>query len=251
MTKEAIVDRIHRLLALSNSSNANEAAAAAAQAQKLMERHAISEAMLEAESPEKPEPIENTVLYSSGHAVKKWKNWLSYTVCELNQCKSYRSRGTLRIIGRKSDADTVKYLYLYLVNEIERLSKKECWIGGSQGIVWKNNFCVGACQEVMKRMKEAAAETRREMQQEARAKNGNGGGTALLCLRNALVRLDQRKADVETWASEYLNLRTTNARSSGRVDLDGLQAGMRAGRNIPLGSGPGLPSKGSGGELPQ
>lgn len=57
--EEAVLERIRKLLALSDSSNPNEAAAALARAQKLMQMHGISDKELSVASVSEEECLLN------------------------------------------------------------------------------------------------------------------------------------------------------------------------------------------------
>ena len=60
MNIDQAIDRARKLFALSTSDNPHEAASAAAKAQEILDRHDISQAMLEADADDDTdEPVEN------------------------------------------------------------------------------------------------------------------------------------------------------------------------------------------------
>ncbi len=149
-----IVDRIRKLLELSkHNTNVNEAASAAALAARLMAQHAIEAADLEAADPSAAvEGLTHETLYDDGGARLPWWRWvLADALCRANGCKGYgQGGGRLGIIGRASNAQTVRYLFGYLVLEIERLCSEiasvECPPGAGSGYArtWRNSFRLGA-----------------------------------------------------------------------------------------------------------
>ena len=60
MSTAAIIEKVQKLLALSQSQNANEAAAAAAAANKLIDQYRLSESDLEVQG-QAEEPVEEAV----------------------------------------------------------------------------------------------------------------------------------------------------------------------------------------------
>ena len=229
--EEKIIDRVRKLLELGRSDNVNESAVAMAAAQKLMERHNISELMLETKAAP-DEPIEDDVLNDSNGQISKWKGTLGVVLCDCNQCVCYRSGGKLRIVGKVNDAATARYLFLYIVREIERLSWREFEARGNPGRTWRNNFCLGASRTVRERLKDAAQQVRAEMRKEAYDSDTLGNGKAIVLVNNAIVKLDQRHKDVVQW-TERLHLRHISSAKT-RFDYDGYSAGQRAGKEIDL-----------------
>jgi hypothetical protein len=250
MAEEKILDRVRKLLELSKSSNVNESAAAFAQAQKLMSRHNISSLMLETPG-EVDEPVGHELLYADGR-LAMWMGSLAVGMCGVNQCSPYRAGGSnqLWIVGRTSDAQTVRYLYSYVVNEIKRLCQRESDLRGNPGVQWRNDFCIGAANVVVERLKEAARQARAEMRQEADASDTLGNGVALVRVNSALARIDERRAEVDQWLKKNLKLKKSHYYRYGH-NADGRMAGRRAGERIDLnGASKGLGS-GSRGQLTQ
>lgn len=244
---EAAVDRVRKLLALSESGNANEAAAAAAAAQRLMEQHGIDAAMLDVDEDAEPdEPVDEHHVGDEGRRVAMWRNALSYALASANGCKSVlrkqrRGPTKLVLIGRASDAAVVRYMYQYLTSEIDRLCDAEAHSRGRAGKTWRNSFRLGAVDVITERLEEAKQAARDERRAEA------GGGAALVRVDKAIARLDARLSEAEAWAKHNLRLRK-GGRSRWRQDPEAYAAGGEAGKRIRLDrGGPGLPSSGSGG----
>lgn len=235
--RERKLDQVRKLLELSkDNANVNEASAAAAQAQRLMSKHSITEAMLDV-SPDEDEDIEVDTLHKHGsNSLPSWKGQLGVVMAEVNQCVCYRSGSELRIIGRPSDANTVRYLFSYVVREVDRLTKQESNLRGNPGRTWCNNFRLGAVTEINRRLREAEKEARASMKQEADASDTMGTGVALVRVNNALQKLDDRSAAAQQYGKKKLKLRS-GGRSSSRFDAGARAAGKRAGASINLNGG--------------
>lgn len=234
MTDTKILDRIKKLLALAHgNANANEAASAAAAAQDLMSRHAIDSMMLETAASDE-EPIETETLWVEGKRTSTWRWRLAATLCRVNQCKAYYSYGKteIRIIGKTSDAQTVRYFFTYLVREIERLCDEEIDLRGSMGKTWCNNFKIGVVDTINSRLVEADLKAREAMKKEA----GSGNGTALAVVNTAIAKVDKAREAIELYGKQRLNLKPLSG-SSARLDEDARAAGRLAGKRINLDRG--------------
>lgn len=126
-----IIDRITKLLALSKSSNVHEAATAAARAAELMLQYKLDAADLEIAAGEREAPEAVTEETLEGDAGRRkatsWRGALAHVLGEAFNAKSYSVWGSnkIQIIGRPSDIQTVRYLFAYLGNEIERLCDRD------------------------------------------------------------------------------------------------------------------------------
>ncbi len=240
MDQDRVIDKVKKLLRLSTSDNVNEAAAAAARAQSLMDEHRIDQAMFDVgdDGDEPAETDEQVTDHDKdpvevGRSIASWKAQLLMAVCGANACKCYRGYQAfegryvrnLCIIGRPSDVAMVKHLYAYLSHEIERLCQHE---NRGNGRTWMNSFRLGAVSEVSRRLRLTA-----KAAQEGKRKALGGNTKALAVLDRALVRIEQRSADVEKWAKDNMNLRSRSGSRTNR-DWSGYEAGKEAGRSINL-----------------
>ena len=132
MSRDSVMKKIANLLKLADP-NRNpdefEVAAAAAKAQELMDRHNIESIALdmdgEVKTPE--EPILNFGQMPEGDLDKvyavhgRWPITLASWISKLNGCKIYTSWNRqkfykgIQIIGRPSNAETVRYLYAWQI----------------------------------------------------------------------------------------------------------------------------------------
>lgn len=239
-----------KLLKLAEHANTSpeEAAVAASKAQEIMTRFKI-EHIVAQESQVTPEPEEEIEdfakkgahLYNDGgQKVSGWLNRLAVVLSKANQCKVYtswtppklgrRASATIEIIGRPSDAETVRYMFGYLSNEVERLTKIH---GKGCGRTWCNNFRLGIVDAVSERLKAQRKTTEEELRKQAEA----GSTMALVKVDNALAVLDRRLQEAEDFAEETLNLRKTYSRAT--FDPSAREAGRNAGKNISLGGAKG------------
>lgn len=223
------------LLRKAECDNPHEAAAFAAKAQEILDRYDIEAASLDLEhkehDPINDEPIEDFYRKGSpldtGKRLAAWKGRLAMTIARYNACKVYRSGGNLALIGRASDAETVRYLYAFLTKETDRLCNRD---GRGMGTVWRNNFRIGVVEAVSETFKAQRELVRKRVRREAEDKGGN----ALVLVNNAIAKVDNRRAEVARWTRE--NIRLVSGRGgSARYSNSGRSAGRKAGAEINVG----------------
>ena len=156
----SLLDKVRKLLALKQSSNAHEAANAAAAAERLIAEHGLSEAELgdvECEIGMDDEPLDR------GTRTTLWKNNLFAQLLQLHGCRGvYRRRGvrggkgtrgatvySLHAVGRQDDIATVRFLAEWLVHEINRLAALQA--GGRLG---RQSYRAGCVHGVISAMEE-------------------------------------------------------------------------------------------------
>ena len=121
MTRERVIERVRKLLALSNSSNEHEAALAAAHAQRLLAEHnlAISELEMREEGAGEAE------LYVA-KTVPKWLSSLFAVVANAFDCLAIvvnsTDAGRLRFIGVGEDPAVAVCTLQFLMQELRRLA---------------------------------------------------------------------------------------------------------------------------------
>jgi hypothetical protein len=164
---QKIIDKIVKLRALAQSDNLNEANAAAAAAAKLIAEYRIAEADLDIgqECQEKAERHSDP-LCTFGQRITYWRGHLAHGIAKIHGCSTiYNSRRNpfgdyeqiVEIFGRKSDVDTVRYLFAWLVAEITRLCERH---GKGQGKAWRTSYCTGAVAGVLEAMRGAETTAR-------------------------------------------------------------------------------------------
>lgn len=241
MTQAEALAKVRKLLRLGESTNVHEAALAMARAQEIMERYRIEQSMLSLETPgseEPDEPIEDfgnkDAELDAGLLRRQWKISLASHLARHNQCRIYLSRKwraqkshhTIELVGRPTDADTVRYLFGYICRELERLVAEA---GKGCGKTWRANFLLGGVQCVGDRLREMREQVRKDVQADRDSR-------ALVVVSQALAKLDERGTAVEKWMKENMRLGRSRA-SAGRYDGGARRSGYEAAKSINLSGG--------------
>lgn len=233
-TRDDITAKIKKLLKLAESSNVNEAAAAAAKAQELMDRFEIEAAVLAETTPDTApaEPVETFGDFDSGGRVESWRSALLHALCMANACKAYRYRArairqtSLKVIGRRTDVQTVRYMYQAMVSLVEGLADAQR--GRGRGFI--ASFKMGAAHAICARIKESKEETRRAVYQEA----AQAGTQALMRVDNAMSVLKERQDAIQRYMAST-NLRLKNGAASRVGNSSGYSQGYAAGKAANIG----------------
>ncbi len=228
---EKVIEKIRKLNALAQSSNVHEAAAATAAAARLMQDHQIEEAQLIGAGEAQEEPVQAGLCIDAHRRAPTWKAILATTITRSLGCELYTESGRFMVIGRKSDAQAVTYLYRAVIAQIDELcttaARAQRIFGGDERNFrgWCGSFRHGAAQAVHQRL--SAQKTERDREVQARADGGDRASST------ALVVIDRREGEISRVASS-LNLRTTKLRSN-PCSVDGFRDGFAAGQQVNLG----------------
>lgn len=249
---EKILSKLKKLLALAESDNVHEAAAAAARAQELMAKYQIDTACLDASAPAGAPAIlvENDYLEPAkrNNARKElWKGSIAAALAKANGCQSYWEGANLRVIGTRASAETVRYLYAYLVREVDRLAAQN----KGNGRAWINSFRIGAAHEISGAIRDGRQQAIEAAQSEAMARmkaDPVNHGSALALVTKGISRLQDEARKVSEFTQQ--NLRLKPGRSAKASSGDGYYRGREAGATVKVGSGPGL-GRGTAGTLRQ
>lgn len=227
----AALEKVRKLLRLAKSSNANEAALAAARAQELIDRHRLTQAVMDLDAPDgsasdrlqefADEPLDRPV------RLDRWRGSLAFVLARANGCVVYRRGPWMFLIGRAADAAAVRYLYAWLSKETQRLV--DVW-GAGRGRVWRLNFRMGVVDAIAA----ALAARRAALACTVRAEAAAEGGGALVQVGAALARMDARYSEAEHWAAEHARLAAARRPSPMEADVNARRLGQRAGRTIDL-----------------
>jgi hypothetical protein len=157
-----IVEKIRKLLELSRSANEHEAALAAEKARELIVKHAVSEDELRAAGGAiEAEPVERDELHTYAKGgwrrgrIPRWHVVLAEALAEAFMCRVFFIPGVeITVIGRASNRQALRYTWLHLRGEIERLADGEWsadhfWLAKAN---WTRGFCMGAAHTVAERM---------------------------------------------------------------------------------------------------
>lgn len=154
-----VIEKVAKLLALATGKGTTpeEAATAAAAAQRLMLRHRIERAEVDAVDADDPiaftassgspgEGRQEAFLYQR----KRWQLDLLKAIATSNGCmpvitRKERAGKWVELVGRRSDLEICGYLWGYLAGEIERLKTQQTrgWSAAH-----KSHFCLGAAHTI-------------------------------------------------------------------------------------------------------
>jgi len=240
MALDELIAKVQKLrrLATNAAATEHEAAAAAAAADRLIQEHGLQEAQLQADSGEVGErPDEDRDAFARWDgSVPQWQLSLAVQLIRHYNCACYRTPGkrgrwgtSLHVIGRPSDVSTARYMYSWLVLEIERLAKRF----SGQGKAWINSYKHGASRGVLDAMYHAKKTAR----EEARAAAPQSA---------ALAIFDRRQSEAEERLKELHEKLRSGGHFGGASDFGAFARGKVDGANIHTGSRMG---GGSGGQL--
>lgn len=192
MTREEAIARAAKLLKLATSDNANEAALAAQRAHELLLKFNITQSIIDDElngnAKTKEEPIydfDKFPLDTTNERMTTWKNYLANVIALANNCRTYTWNHTeIRLVGRESDANTVRYLYMLLSVEIEYLAQLQAM---GQGKNYANNFRMGVVDAIQKKLLESRNNVAKEMRQEV-----SSNSMALVKVNTAIAKWEEK-----------------------------------------------------------
>lgn len=223
-----IIERIKKLLALSESENVNEAAAAAAAAQKLMSAHGLEQAAIDAASGAIDEAVDSAILFEHGARASTWKGIIAAALASTNGCAVYnfgrygdgqRQVATM-IVGPQVAAGTVRYMHAYLVAEVDRLARAQDHgnDGPTLGRAWYASFRLGAASAISQKIRGGHAEVM-------------AAATVAPENKGAIVLIERRKEAVARIMAEK---RLGKARKVTTSSSSGYAAGVTAGRGVSI-----------------
>lgn len=227
------IDRAAKLLRLAQSDNPNEAALAASRAQEIIDRFKLNADDIKLDGSQTVESNEPIVDFgndpiSRDKNLQRWKGRLAVIISSINQCVAYHTRGDLKLIGRPSDVAVARYMFTWIVAEVDRLANKHC-VG--YGRTYWNNFRTGAVEVIGRRLRDQQQSTIQTCKAEA-ARISNH---ALIVVEKNALAITRRHEEVKQFVKQKMNLRAGSS-SNARYDHEAREAGRRAGATVQLGS---------------
>jgi ribosomal protein L29 len=230
MKHEEALRKAISCLKLAQSANQHEAALAAAKAQDIMTRYNLSLDDMEYSDKPKQEPIQDFGHTDPLHEVcqvdTRWTLSLSYCIARMNSCRTYfhtKASGScmVKIIGRASDVQTVRYIFAWLEREVRRITKQEC-----QGHTRKYqvDFRTGVVDTIIRKLKEQQATTFKAAQAETT------NSMALMRVQKSIARIEAEGNEVELWMNTNHKLREAKFRK--KSDWSARQHGQVAGEQV-------------------
>jgi hypothetical protein len=125
MSNGRIIDKLRKVLALTNSPEEGEAQAAAETLQRLLTEYNLSMADLEQRGQDKPGVEEKA--HDLGKAAFQWKLDLAEVMAEHYYCWPLidRKTKTVKFVGRPDNVDSFQLLYGWVIDQIKRIASEE------------------------------------------------------------------------------------------------------------------------------
>lgn len=164
MDNNPIIEKIKKLLALSNSCNEHEAALAASHVQRLLSEHNLAMADIEAaHKPDKADRVETTV----SRTLPKWVRQLSAGVSSAFDCQAihHPATGKMTFIGVGADVQIAAYTFTYLDRTLRKLCSSYMKQNVSSALVarhrelMRQSYYLGAVSTINIRLREQKART--------------------------------------------------------------------------------------------
>jgi len=211
-----VLDKVKKLLALSNSPSEAEAAAALAKASVLLAKYGLSMAEVQQE-----EDVQETVLLEK-QRMRAWETVLVAVVCKASftEALHYRAQGTGRIllIGREVNIITAKELFSYLHHVILILGRTH-----RSRIAHVDSFRQGLVQRIGERLAE------QNRQDQGTDYPYGAEEKALVVRADAAARTENHAFIKEKYG------RTTTRRTGRKVDAESYYHGRAVGDTVNLG----------------
>ena len=154
---QKIIERIQKLLALSQSSNEHEAAAALAKAQALLVEHNLTMAQVQARTGVKSSYVRE-VWWLAG--ADMWRRDLLTQLARFSFCDVVYWRGTpkVSVVGESENIQAVRVMYLFIEEQLERFAASGFQTyqrrgGQSHMRSWKTSFYQGALHTIGQRLR--------------------------------------------------------------------------------------------------
>jgi len=220
----SIADKVIKLIKLSkNNNNVHEAAAAYAQAQRLITKHSLDEALLTDPNATASDSFVKEAVFQ-GKRRSMWKMRVAMAAATANNCYLWTARVAGKAFacmaaGSKTDVEMCKYMFDSIVNQIEELCKNYMLaqdMGRSGAKTVANSFKIGAAVTV----ENSLAEAKQEVEEQYK-------GT------NALMVVQGKLAQAEAWVKSQTKL-TTNKKQYSRIAETAYSHGLHAGESVTI-----------------
>lgn len=212
-----VIERIQKLLALSQSSNEHEAALALAKAQALLAEHNLSMAEVQVRTGGKASYLQRHFMLAGQD---QWRRGLMTMLARFNFCDVVYWRGTAKVavVGESENIEAVSMMYRFIEEQLEHLASagyaRYVRLGGQSHVrSWKSSFYLGALQTI----------TQRLQAERAKLEASSNNCRALLVVKDTDLKeaMERLHPEVRRRAVRY----AANA-------PDGLSAGREAGHQV-------------------
>jgi len=205
-----IIAQIRSLQALAESTSINEAAAAAFAARRLIEKHRISQEMLNEAKSQAEDPdtgIDDDPIIQGFMAPTWWGFFLLAVIAESHGLVAVSEEerrkapdGTKKafrkqfVIGTRSDREIVKTLFVELFSRLRVLLRAEL-DKKSRTNSWQQDWGIGAAVAIQEQLKAAKRSMAKEAKRESAA-GPKGAGSAKTATALALASMDAKNKDM-------------------------------------------------------
>lgn len=229
MSDNEIIEKIQKLLKLSESSNVHEAALAAQRAADLMLKYNIEKSVLDFDQNKKEEIEYSLFEKNEGSNKNRFQGDLASAIASFFDAQILWRGNDLWLVGSKSDLNATKYLFQAISNQITELCESAWWsIGkwsGVHGKTWKGSFRQGALDEIKKRLVERKKTFKSEFSSNSKE----------------LVVVNEHARDVKAFLAS-MSIRTL-APSNKSINAGAYNSGVSAGSSVNIGGGSSLSVK--------
>ena len=233
MNREDVMDKLKKLMSLSQSSNEHEAALAAQRAAELMARHQIEAAEFHAhvghtDEPTTPESgrIDAEEESAWGKREEAWKAQLADALATNLGGKMWRQYGhkifRFFMIGPPDSIAAARYLYMALEAQIRRLGQVEMRKRGESN-AWRRAYQLGMVLNVSSRLKQ--------------------GRETVISTSTAMVHVSRMNEAVE---EVYAAMELKHSKGGQLKRADATSDGYRDGAQLDISSAPGRKGLGEG-----
>lgn len=157
---DSLMDKLSKILALTESPVEGEAQAAAAMLQKLLTKHNLSIADLERRGQTAPAVREQG--HDLGKAAFAWKLDLAEAIAKHYYCHPLVNRRakTVAFIGRPDNVESLQMLYQWLIDQIRRIASEERRKQATHidPLRWQLSFGTGAVERIGTRLRDLRAQ---------------------------------------------------------------------------------------------
>lgn len=191
----SLIDKLRKVLALTNSPVENEAQAAAEHLRRLLTTHNLSMADLEAKGGHASPGVRQSGI-DLGKAAFKWKLELADRIAEFYYCHPIVDHHdkTVVFVGRPDNVESLSMLYTWVIDQIKRLATEarrthfDTTGEHIDPLRWQLGFGEGAVRRLHERLREMRAR-----EQEDALNQSTEQSTALV------VMSDKRKEEISDW----------------------------------------------------
>tara|TARA_R110002020_G_scaffold475471_2_gene710436 strand:+ start:242 stop:976 length:735 start_codon:yes stop_codon:yes gene_type:complete len=239
MSLDKIIKKITILLNITtgNGASPNEAEMAAKRAQTLIIKHKIQQHVL---NKEKAVKIVSKVIFSSGR-IDRWKLNLLGKIADVNNCQYFYTSGiSATCYGHENNVAIVKYLYIWLEQQITGWATIEAM---GLGKIYSNSYKDGMVFRLGQRLQEAKKQAHDDMTDRDKViknalENGESVNEAISSMEKveyAIAVIDKEKEEVNIWKKRNLRLRRGSS-SKARFNANGFNSGKARGSSVNLSS---------------